>query len=135
MILPGQMDRIPEALGSWLARRRAWNPVGEAVVLGIDESGDQRLFSRRVAGTIRAAARDERGRLSKALIQLDEPIDYVGHYTRRGISTVLTTAYLRWHSLSRILVTSAAVRVIDADDFEDESYDRIIALASMEIVG
>jgi hypothetical protein len=133
MILPQQMDRIPEAVGRWLAKRRAWDPAGQRVVLRIDETGDPELFGAELRGVIRASAPGEGGSPARALIELDREADYSGHYTRRGIKRVITTPYLRWHGLSRLLVTSAAVRVIDADDFGDESYDRIIALASMSI--
>src|SRR4051794_8200940 len=95
MILPLQMDRIPEALGGWLARRRAWNPVGQRVRLKIDESGDPALFGKELHGIIRAAAPDEKGGLAKALIELDGEVDYVGHYSRTGIRKVLTVPYLR----------------------------------------
>lgn len=133
MILPLQMDRIPEALGVWLARRRGWKPVGQRVVLKIDESGDPAWFGVEFHGVIQASDADEEGRLVKALIELDRDADYVGDYTRRRLKTVITTPYLRWHGLNRLLVTSAAVHVVDADDFRQANYDRIIALASLRI--
>ena len=134
MILPLELDRIPQALGGWLARRRAWNPVGERVLLEVNESGDPELFGKKIAAVIRATARDQQGNLMKALLELDDEIDYAGHYGRRGIRRVVTTPYLRWHGLTRLLVSSSAVRVIDADAFEDQAYERIIALASMRII-
>jgi hypothetical protein len=134
VILPRQMDRIPQALGAWLARRRAWNPIGRRVQLAIDESGDPALFGKKITATIRATALDENGELSHALLELDHAIDYAGHYIRRGLRTVLTRPYLRWHDLNRLLVSSAAVRVIDAEDFNSDAYERIIALASMRIM-
>lgn len=133
MILPMQIDRIPEALGGWLAQRRAWNPIGQRVMLRIEESGDPALFGSELHGIIRACARDNKGAPVKALVELDQTIDYSGHYTRRGIARVITSPYLRWHGLSRLLVTSASVRVVDADDLGDDKYERIIALASMAI--
>ena len=134
MILPFEMDRIPQALGGWLARRRAWNPIGRRVQLAIDESGDPALFGKKITATIRATALDENGELSRALLELDHALDYAGHYARRGVRRVVTRPYLRWHNLNRLLVTSAAVRVIDAEDFDSDAYERIIALASMRII-
>lgn len=134
MILPLELDRIPEALGRWLAKRWSWEPAGQRVVLKIDESGDPALFGKKITATIRATARDEDGELSRALLELDHDLDYVGHYARRGVRKVVTRPYLRWHDLNRLLVTSAAVRVVDAEDFESDVQERIIALASMRII-
>ena len=133
MILPMQMDRIPEALGAWLARRRAWNPIGTRVTLRINDSGDSMLVGRELHGVILATVSDEEGEPSKSLIKLHQEIDYVGHYSHRRIARVVTSPYLRWHRLNRLIVTSAAVRVIDAEDLETDTYERVIALALMRL--
>lgn len=133
MILPFQMDRIPQAIGSWLARRRTWSPVGKRVVLTIQESGDPALFGNSLYGVIREVAAGEEGELSKALIELDRAMTYRGHYSRSEITKVISTPYLLQHGLPRLLVTSAAVRVFDADNFASIAPERIIASATMQL--
>lgn len=133
MILPLGLDRLPQALGRWLARTRSWSAVGQRVALRIDESGDAKLFGQTLRGVIRNTAIDVHGEATRAIVELDAPIDYAGHYSKQGITFIITTPYLKWHDLSRLLVTSAAVRVIDGDGFEDDTYQRIIALATMKL--
>ena len=135
MILPFVRDKIPEAIGGWLGRRRGSNPVGTRVTLTIDESGDPALLGRHLSGVILATASDGRREFARALVELVVAIDYNGHYVRRGIAKVVTAPYLRWHTLNRLLVSSSAVRVIDADEFSKDEYAKIIALATMRIDG
>jgi hypothetical protein len=134
MILPLGFDRLPLMLGRWLARQRHWNAVGERVVLTVDESGDPSLFGRTLHGVIRDVAVDSNGDPARAIVDLDTPLDYAGHYTKRGIASIITTPYLKWHELPRLLATATAVRIIDGDAFEDDQYQKIIGLATMRRV-
>jgi hypothetical protein len=135
VILPFRADRIPELIGQYFARRRHWTPAGHRVTLTFDESGDNRLFGTMVSGVIREAARDEQGEWTSAIVELDREIDYAGHYSHGSIRTLVTLPYLQWHRLARLLVTSAAVRVIDVGDIALASNHRTIGLATMRLGG
>lgn len=133
MFRPRWLKRLPQTIGESIALWRAWNPVGECVVLKIIASGDPLLCGREIRGTIRSVASSHRGTLARAMIELHRPVHYAGHYVRRQISTVVTTPYREWHDLERLLVASANVRVLDAASFFDDPYDRIIARAAMRL--
>ena len=134
MILPFNLDRIPQTIGRWLARRQSWDPVGRRVQLSVTDSGDAALLGKTILATIRATSRDDKGELALSLLDLDHDIAYEGHYARHGIKIVVTRPYLRWHDLNRLLVTFAVVRVVDAESFDRDQSQRIIAIASMRLI-
>jgi hypothetical protein len=105
------------------------------VTLTVNDSGDSMLVGKRIRGLIVKVAADVAGNTSKALVRLDDDLDYCGHYRHAGIRAVVASPYLRWHGLERLLVTSSSVRVVDAEDFtHDDDYSRIVALASMRLI-
>ena len=126
MLLPLTLDRIPEALGRLIARGTSWDPVDKPVRLRITESGDPRLLGTTITGVIRDVGPAAGNRRAMALIELDRPIDYVGHYQSLGIQRLITQPYFRWHGLDRLVITSAHVRLIEGDNLQGIAHDRTI---------
>ena len=70
---------------------------------------------------------------ANALVELDRPLDYAGHYTHDGIRTLVTSSRFQWPGLARLLVAAAAVSVVDAPDIAHARWERIIGRAVMRL--
>ena len=130
MIVAAGLDRISEALGALIAHRIRWTPIGQRARIAIDASGDERWIGKHVTGTIRAYGELTRGPL---LIQLAEPLDYHGHYNAPALELLVLAPVIRWHGPARLLVTWAAVRLVDAPTFADQEYGRTVATGRLAL--
>ena len=110
------------------ARLRRWSPIGERVTIAFDDCGDARLAAFTFRGIVRAYGVGDDGTPADLLVELDDGIDYNGHYVRNDIRFLVTRPCLRWRRTSRLLLSWAAFRFIDAPSFRDATYDRTIAV-------
>lgn len=129
MILPIGLDRVPEAVGIFLARRCHWSPIGRQVSIHIEDSADVQLIGKRLTGTVCACGAADSG--APLLVYLSESIRYEGHYTTPALDLLVATPVVRWHGPSRLLLTWSAVRLVDAPSFADQEYDRTIGTARL----
>jgi hypothetical protein len=127
------IHRFVASVAAWYARRIAWSPCGERVALDVRASRDATLQGQRLRGVIRATSPDADAVEAKAVISLDSTLSYFGHYRRGGITTIRATPERRWHSLNRLLIASIRVRIIDCEAYDDDTQDRVIAVATMRL--
>ncbi len=118
--------------GTLRMRRRVWSPIGDRVLLEIKASRDPNLIGHILSGVIVATSPDTDALEAKAVIRLDGPLNYYGHYRREGITVVRTAPGRRWHGLNRLLVAPAIVRVIDCD-IPDDGQDRVLAVGALTL--
>ncbi len=131
MLLPIGLDRIPEAVGTFVARRCHWSPIGRQVSIYIEDSADAELIGKRLTGTVRACGAASSG--APLLVHLSESIGYDGHYKASALDLLVAAPVVRWHGPSRLLVTWSAVRLVDAPSFADQEYDRTIGTARLSL--
>ena len=115
MILPDLLDRIPEAMGAFVAWHRSWTPLRKQVEIQVERSSDALLVGRRLTGTVCAYDADVCGGV--LLVYLLEDLAYSHHAAL--ISVVLVSPALRGHGPKRLLLTSCAVNLLDAPSVVD----------------
>jgi hypothetical protein len=123
---PLALDAIPRRIGEWLAAACGWSPLGEHVILCIDDCGDRRFKGKRMRGVIRAYGLD--ADVGPLLVQLQRPLlRYDGHFISKDpVEYVVLSVAVEAHTLNRLLVSWVAVRIIAAPSFCDATYDRTI---------
>lgn len=131
MILPIALDAVPYAAGLFIARLLRWSPLAKAVTIRIEDSGDDRLRQLRISGTVRAF--DCRAVGQPLLIQLHETLRVEGPRSCRYVEFVVATSALRWHGPSRLLLTWAATRLVDASAFVDQNFQRTIGIGRLTL--
>lgn len=139
MILPYQLDYLPEVLGRFLSRFTQWNPIGRKVILRVTE-GEQGFFGTEIFGTIvRIEATPKQAASvisSSTLIQLDLPWKYENR--KSSVShVVLATPRFRGHGPYRLLITSCIVHVFPADESSSKGgldWEDMIAICEMRLM-
>lgn len=91
---------------------------------------DERWISKRLSGTFRAYGGLTAGPL---LVQLAEPLDYKGDYNAPALELLVFAPVIRCHGPARLLLTWAAVRIVDAAAFADEEYGRTLATGRLAL--
>jgi hypothetical protein len=127
MFLPVSMDRWPETLSAFIARRWNWTPLDKEIAVTIDDSDDDALAGRSLCGTVRAFD-VETGML---LVHLMQRVTYEGHYTARDFDIVVTVPAIRGHHANRLLLTWVAVRIVEAPSFVQQGFGRTIGTARL----
>lgn len=120
-----------ELTAGLMLRYRLWSPLEKRICIGVDDSGDSRLTGSTIGGVVRAYDLHGDGSLTRLLVELDEPIDYSGHYVRESIRWLVTEPCLRWRRTSRLLWSWSAARLVDAPSFADSTYGRTIGIACL----
>jgi hypothetical protein len=128
----GWRNMIPEHIVVAWARFRDWTPIGATVTISVDDSGDTALIERRVRGIVRAFTLDARKRRT-LLVELSDPIDYVGHYSRAGIQWIVATSCIHVTLTRAIFAPSVIVRIVDAPSFRDSTYGRTIGVGRLRV--
>ncbi len=138
IITAGRMalDRLPELMGRWRARRRNWKPVGARVRFRIDDTGDPALFGTVHTGRIEAVAEGPFGRAGQAEVALDSPFDQAGSSRICNIQRLVAAPHFRHHSWARLLVTTVNVTLSASElrDPETRKHARTIGLATMRLL-
>lgn len=124
-------ERFTERLYDRIARKISWSPIGERLAVSIEDSADERLMRQTLYGTIRACDVRSDGTPTDLVIELDAPIQYAGHYRRTGIRWLVARPCFQWRRTNRLLLTWAAVRVMDAPALVDATYDKTIGTARL----
>jgi hypothetical protein len=132
MIVPLAVDRLTYTIARWIAQTCSWSPIGAAVLIQLEDGRDRRLLQRRVRGVVRAFDPDAFDK--PLLIQLDEILQFEARDQCRYIEFVVATPALRWHSPSRLLLTWAVVRVIDASSFVDQEFESTIGIGRLVLL-
>jgi hypothetical protein len=125
------VDALAELVAIALARWRRWSPVGQPLCIAVDDSGDARLAGRTLSGVVRGYDQRENGALTRLLIELDQPLDYTGHYIRTGLRWLVAEPCLQWRRTSRLWWSWSVARIVDAPSFVDSTYDRTIGIARL----
>lgn len=132
MILRIGFDRLPYAAGRLITRKCRWSPLGKSVAILIEDSCDQQLIATRIVGTVRGFDPEATG--EPLLVQLQQSLHYEGPHSCRYVDLIVVTAALRWHGPSRLLVTWAAVRLVDAPSFADQAYRSTIGIGRLTLL-
>jgi hypothetical protein len=127
------VDCLVLRLAAAYAQRMGWSPIRKRVLLEVHSSRDTGLRGRTLRGVISATGSNMNGFTAKAIVDLDSPVRYCGHYGRDGIESVRTSPARRWQDLERLLILPIAVHLIDCDVYDDDTQDRVIAFATMRL--
>lgn len=112
-----------------LARQTPWSPIGERVAITVEDSGDERLTKRSLYEIVRACSVRGDGTPTDLVIELDETLHYHGHRGRVDLRWLVARPCFQWRRMNRLLLTWAAVRIIDARALVDATHDRTIGTA------
>ena len=124
----GAVERFLTVVANCVARLARWSPLDTRAKLVIDDSGDPSLVGTTATGTIRAWGGDLQECPAYLLLELDNDIDYRGHFQRTNIHWLVAQPCLQWRRASRLVLGSwSAVRVIEAPSFRDATYGQTIA--------
>lgn len=124
-----------EALGEGIVERLSWTPVEQAVVINIDDSDDDALLNTVACGVVRGVTRGSDGAVGDdLLIELNSAIAYRGQqFDGQFISWLVATPCVGAHRTKSLLLSWAAVRLIDALTFPAATRSRTVGLGRLRL--
>lgn len=121
-------------LGEAIVDRLSWSPTEQAVVINIDDSDDDALLNTVACGIVRGVSQaSDRSMGGDLLIELNSAIAYHGQFKGEFIAWLVATPCVGGHRTKSLLLSWAAVRLIDALSFPAATRSRTVGLGRLRL--
>ena len=128
-------DGVAERIIAGVLRRYGWSPLEKRLWVAIDDSPETELAGVTVSGVIRGYDQSPLGAVTRLLVELDRPLNYVGcNSQRQCLRWLVTEPCLRRRRTSRLFLFSWSVaRIVDAPSFVDSTHEKTIGIARLQL--
>lgn len=98
-----------------------------------DDSDDNDLIDVSVDGVVRACSSGANGSTPDLLIELNKSVAYNGRFNSDSVWWLVATSSMHWHRTDRLLLSWAAVRLVDALSIPTATRNRTIGVGRLRL--